>query len=60
MLKICHDEKKLKTKQYKSSDSTKLSLQSGLVYIIYSDKIDRYYTGVTDDLDWRLERHNAG
>ncbi len=30
------------------------------VYIIYSEKIDRYYTGFTDDLPWRLERHNAG
>ena len=30
------------------------------VYIIYSEKIDRYYTGVTDDTEWRLERHNQG
>lgn len=30
------------------------------VYIIYSEKIDRYYTGVTDDIGWRLERHNQG
>jgi putative endonuclease len=30
------------------------------VYIIYSKKIDRYYTGITDDLDWRLYRHNDG
>ena len=30
------------------------------VYIIYSKKIDRYYTGVTEDLAWRLERHNQG
>ena len=30
------------------------------VYIIYSEKIDRYYTGVTEDLKWRLERHNQG
>jgi len=30
------------------------------VYILYSDKIDRYYIGVTDNLEWRLERHNAG
>jgi putative endonuclease len=28
------------------------------VYIIYSKKADRYYTGITDDLPWRLERHN--
>jgi putative endonuclease len=30
------------------------------VYIIYSEKIDRYYTGITKDLTWRLERHNQG
>jgi putative endonuclease len=30
------------------------------LYIIYSEKIDRYYTGVTEDLPWRLERHNQG
>ncbi len=30
------------------------------MYIIYSEKIDRYYTGVTEDLPWRLERHNDG
>jgi len=30
------------------------------MYILYSEKIDRYYTGTTDDLPWRLERHNAG
>jgi putative endonuclease len=30
------------------------------IYIIYSKKIDKYYTGYTDDLEWRLERHNKG
>ncbi len=31
------------------------------MYIIYSKRLDRYYTGVTeDDLQWRLERHNQG
>ena len=30
------------------------------VYILYSEKIDRYYVGITDNLEWRLERHNAG
>jgi putative endonuclease len=30
------------------------------VYIIYSQKLDRYYTGYTDDIHWRLERHNQG
>jgi len=30
------------------------------VYILYSEIIDRYYIGVTDDIEWRLERHNQG
>ncbi len=30
------------------------------IYIIYSEKIDRYYVGITENLDWRLERHNNG
>ena len=30
------------------------------VYIIYSNKADCYYTGITDDIEWRLERHNQG
>jgi putative endonuclease len=30
------------------------------VYILYSERIDRYYTGVTEDVEWRLERHNQG
>jgi putative endonuclease len=30
------------------------------VYIIYSEKLDKYYTGVTDNLEWRLKRHNQG
>ncbi len=29
-------------------------------YILYSKKIDRYYVGSTDDIKWRLERHNMG
>jgi len=30
-------------------------------YIIYSESRDRYYTGSTsDDLDWRIQRHNMG
>ena len=29
------------------------------VYIIYSDKINRFYTGTTDDLDKRIEQHNS-
>ena len=30
------------------------------IYIIYSHGIDRYNIGSTDDLLWRLERHNLG
>jgi putative endonuclease len=30
------------------------------VYILYSTKCDRYYTGHTDNLDRRLEEHNLG
>ncbi len=29
-------------------------------YILHSLKIDRYYIGSTDNLEWRLERHNLG
>ena len=28
------------------------------VYILYSQKIDQYYTGYTNDLDRRLSEHN--
>ena len=30
------------------------------VYILYSKKIDRFYTGVTDNIPWRIYRHNHG
>ena len=30
------------------------------VYILYSSKCDRYYTGCAEDVIKRLERHNAG
>ena len=30
------------------------------VYILYSEKIDRFYTGQTQDLNKRIERHNKG
>ncbi|MCH7495423.1 MAG: GIY-YIG nuclease family protein [Candidatus Marinimicrobia bacterium] len=30
------------------------------LYIIYSNKIDRYYVGITENLNLRLERHNLG
>jgi putative endonuclease len=29
-------------------------------YILYSEKIHRYYVGSTGDLELRLERHNTG
>jgi putative endonuclease len=30
------------------------------VYILYSTRFDKFYIGQTNDLDNRLERHNAG
>ena len=30
------------------------------VYILYSEKCDRYYIGYSEDVLARLERHNAG
>ncbi|HSW54010.1 MAG TPA: GIY-YIG nuclease family protein [Ignavibacteriaceae bacterium] len=35
-------------------------MSNWFTYILYSLKINRYYVGSTDDLDWRLERHNLG
>ena len=29
------------------------------VYIIYSEKLNRFYTGTTNDLDKRIEQHNS-
>ena len=29
------------------------------VYIIYSEKLNRFYTRTTDDLDKRIEQHNS-
>ncbi|OOQ60077.1 GIY-YIG nuclease family protein [Mucilaginibacter pedocola] len=29
-------------------------------YIIYSNKLDRYYVGHTDDVDERIVQHNSG
>ncbi|GAB6283792.1 MAG: hypothetical protein STSR0008_26260 [Ignavibacterium sp.] len=29
-------------------------------YILYSLKIDKFYVGSTNDIHWRLERHNLG
>ena len=30
------------------------------IYILYSDKLDKYYTGYTSDICKRLESHNLG
>jgi putative endonuclease len=30
------------------------------VYIIFSEKFDRFYIGQTNDMDGRIKRHNAG
>jgi len=30
------------------------------MYILFPSKIDRYYVGHTDDLPWRVKRHNEG
>ncbi len=30
------------------------------IYILYSQKIDKYYVGCTENLEKRLEEHNAG
>ena len=35
-------------------------MKGWFTYILYSKKIDRYYVGSTNDLGWRLERHNMG
>ena len=32
----------------------------GFVYILYSEKLDRYYIGSTIDVNQRLEQHNSG
>ena len=29
-------------------------------YILFSSKINKFYVGVTENLKWRLERHNLG
>ncbi len=35
-------------------------METWYTYILYSSKIDKYYVGSTDDLQWRLKRHNMG
>jgi len=29
-------------------------------YILFSPKINKFYVGSTDNISWRLERHNLG
>jgi putative endonuclease len=31
-----------------------------LVYVLYSSKLDKYYVGMTGDLEDRMIRHNTG
>jgi putative endonuclease len=33
---------------------------SYIVYILFSEKFDRYYIGQTQDIEARIIRHNAG
>ncbi|MBU2444069.1 MAG: GIY-YIG nuclease family protein [Bacteroidetes bacterium] len=35
-------------------------MEEWFVYILYSEKIDKYYVGYTSDLDLRINRHNEG
>ena len=35
-------------------------MEKWFVYILHSKIIDKYYVGSTDDLEWRLKRHNMG
>jgi putative endonuclease len=30
------------------------------IYIIYSQKLNRYYVGLTDNVSRRIEKHNSG
>jgi len=30
------------------------------LHILYSPKIDRFYIGVTSNLEWRIKQHNKG
>ncbi len=35
-------------------------MQKYYIYILYSEKSDKFYTGASSDINTRLERHNAG
>jgi putative endonuclease len=41
------------------SDVRSLFFMSFFVYILYSEKLDRYYTGTTDNVQVRLHEHNT-
>ena len=32
----------------------------GIVYILYSEKLNKFYVGVSSDIDRRLAEHNSG
>ena len=42
------------------SDASRFFLFMYFVYILYSEKCDRYYIGYASDVLARLKRHNAG
>ncbi|MFA6980529.1 MAG: GIY-YIG nuclease family protein [Ignavibacteriaceae bacterium] len=35
-------------------------MEHWFVYILFSKNLNKYYVGSTSDVEWRLERHNAG
>ena len=35
-------------------------MENWYLYILYSEKINRYYTGYTNNLELRIQRHNNG
>jgi len=35
-------------------------MERWFVYILFSKSLNKYYVGSTYDVEWRLERHNAG
>jgi putative endonuclease len=42
------------------SDVSRFFLYMYFVYILYSEKCDRYYIGYCSDIEARLHRHNSG
>lgn len=35
-------------------------MESYFVYVLYTEKFDKYYVGQTNDIEARFERHNKG